>query len=195
MELSGGEACVRLARRQAESWASRRERLSPPEGGFFSERRGCFVSIHVHPGRELRGCIGFPEPVLPLGEAICEAAVHACQDPRFPRLSERELGRVVFEVSVLTEPEPLRAAPRYLPRHIETGRDGLIVRKGSRSGLLLPQVAVEYGFPPEEFLCQCCLKAGLPPREWESGTCEILCFQAEVFSESSPEGPVSRKGR
>ncbi len=190
MKPDDGERAVRLARKAAESWVAGRRKPSPEEGGVFSENRGVFVSMHTYPERSLRGCIGFPEPVMPLGRAIVEAAVSACHDPRFPPVEEKELESILIEVSVLTKPEPLRASPEKRPLHVKTGRDGLIVRKPPFSGLLLPQVAVEYGFSPEEFLSQTCLKAGLPPDEWRSGECEVWSFRAEVFKEQAPNGTV-----
>ena len=74
----------------------------------FREKAGVFTTLHTYPARELRGCIGFPEPVMPLIDALAESAVHACHDPRFPPLSEKELPKVVVEVSVLTPPEELK---------------------------------------------------------------------------------------
>lgn len=127
----------------------------------------------------MRGCIGFVTAERPLLAAVEEAAQAAAfQDPRFPPLTRQELGEVHLEISVLSQPRPVSDV-----REIEVGRHGLIVRRGLRSGLLLPQVATEYGWDRETLLQHTCRKAGLPDDCWrESGTALEL-FSAEVFGE------------
>lgn len=142
----------------------------------------------------MRGCIGLPYPVKPLVEAVKEAAQGAAfNDPRFPKLEWEELEEVTLEVSVLTPPEKIEVdEPSNLPEHVEIGKDGLIISKGSRKGLLLPQVAVEYGWDSEEFLCQCCSKAWIPMDSWlESGT-EVMKFNSIIFKEETPKGKIKR---
>jgi hypothetical protein len=129
-----------------------------------------------------------------LSEAIQAAAVAAAsEDPRFPPVRPEELDRITVEVSVLTPPADLGAPRRRdLARAVRVGTDGLIVSRSHDSGLLLPQVATEFGLDATEFLSQACLKAGLPPDAWlEEGT-RVQVFQAEVFAESSPGGPPGR---
>ena len=198
--LSGeeGAQAVRLARRSLEhalaavptSGSRPVEALAP----VFRESRGAFVTLRRHPGGELRGCIGFPLPVLPLERAVAEAAVSAATgDPRFPRVRASELGALTVEVSVLTVPQPLVAArPEDRVREVQVGRDGLIVDGFGTSGLLLPQVAPEQGWTAEELLDGTCEKAGLPPRAWRDPRLKVRRFEAEVFSERSPDGPVER---
>ncbi len=148
----------------------------------FAKKQGVFVTLHKN--RKLRGCIGYPEPVLPLFEATARAAVAAAfRDPRFSPLKKDELPEVRFEISVLTVPEKINSAPAQCCRDIKIGRDGLIISFKGLSGLLLPQVAVEHNMSKEEFLCCCCEKAGLHADEWRNGCCEISKFQAQVFSE------------
>jgi AmmeMemoRadiSam system protein A len=148
------------------------ESLSP----LLREKRGVFVTLWME--GELRGCIGFPFPVKPLAEAVQEAAVSAAlQDPRFPPVRMEELSRVEIEISVLTPPKPTE------PGRIQIGVHGLIARRGNRSGLLLPQVAMEYHWDKETFLQQTCVKAGLGPDDWKEKA-EISSFEAQVFSES-----------
>jgi uncharacterized protein (TIGR00296 family) len=144
---------------------------------------------------ELRGCIGFTQPVMQLGEAVREAAISAAAyDPRFPKVEPRELDGLLVEVSALTKPEKVEyASPTDLPKHVRIGVDGLIVSHSGRSGLLLPQVATEYKLSPEDFLTQTCLKAGLPPDAWLTDQIVLQRFQAEVFSETSPRGKIKRE--
>lgn len=141
--------------------------------------RGVFVTLTQ--GEALRGCVGLPWPVFPLEEATIEAAVRAARDPRFPPLVSEEVPLVHVEVSVLTVPEPVEA-DRALEA-IRVGRDGLIVRWGEVQGLLLPQVAVRYGWDAETFLAHTCRKAGLPPEAWQWPDAQIFTFQAEIIYE------------
>ena len=188
---------VKLARKAVSEYMNKRAIISPPEDAPPSlyEKKGVFVTIKTYPSMELRGCIGFPEPIYPLVEATIKAALSsAFEDPRFPPLSRAELGKVVFEVSVLTPPQLIKvSSPTEYPNHIKVGRDGLIVEKGFFKGLLLPQVAVEYNWNEEEFLSQCCIKAMLPPDAWLDPNTRIYKFQAEIFEEEKPEGPIKRK--
>lgn len=192
-----GRSAVSLARETLDTHVSGNGgRSGGPLGGVFDELRGVFVTINsVSEAREkLRGCIGFPLPVMKLGEAIVEATVAAAsQDPRFPPVDASELDGVVVEVSVLTQPSPLRApAPQDLPSMVRIGVDGLIVSRSGQSGLLLPQVATEFGMDQTEFLSQACLKAGLPPDAWLQGDTQVQIFQAEIFAEPSPRTPAER---
>jgi len=84
-------------------------------------------------------------------------------------------------------------SPREYPAKIKVGRDGLIVEKGLYKGLLLPQVPVEWGWDEEEFLCQCCIKAGLMPDCWLEPQTKIYKFQAIIYEETQPNGPIKRK--
>jgi uncharacterized protein (TIGR00296 family) len=104
------------------------------------------------------------------------------------------LGDVVFEVSVLTPPEKIEVQkPQEYVAKIKVGEDGLIVEKGMFKGLLLPQVPVEWEWCEEEFLCQCCIKAGLPPDSWLTKGAKIYKFTAIIFEEETPQGEVKRK--
>jgi AmmeMemoRadiSam system protein A len=140
---------------------------------------GAFVSLHTRGDGALRGCIGSIQPVAPLHQAIASSAVNAAfRDPRFYPLRKDELPNVEIEISVMSPIGPVSDIAE-----VEVGRDGLIVSRGSRIGLLLPQVATSYGWDRETFLRQTCVKAGLPPDSWQSGDCRIEKFSAEVFSE------------
>jgi AmmeMemoRadiSam system protein A len=147
------------------------ESLSP----LLREKRGTFVTLWME---ELRGCIGFPYPVKPLAEAVQEAAISAAfQDPRFPPVRTEELTHIEIEISVLTVPKTIEAS------QIQVGVHGLIVSRGNRSGLLLPQVAMEYHWDAKTFLEQTCVKAGLPPEAWKEKI-NLYAFEAQVFSET-----------
>lgn len=141
---------------------------------------GAFVTLRCEGA--LRGCIGSLEGTRPLyltvAEMACSAAFH---DPRFAPLSAAEFEGTGLEISVLT---PLRTLED--PRLVEVGRHGLIVSRGSRRGVLLPQVPVQFGWDRETFLEQTCRKAGLPPDAWRQGAL-LQAFEAEVFSELDPE--------
>ncbi len=193
MDIKEGKLAVELARHAAENFTSGKG--EPPLVGFpkvFFENRGAFVTLHSYPGKELRGCIGYPEPILPLHQALTDCAVHACQDPRFPPVQKPELSKIIVEVSVLTKPQLIECSPREYPRHVKIGQDGLIIRKGWSSGLLLPQVATEHGFSAKEFLEHTCMKAGLSPDAWLDKDCKLYKFQAEIFSEKVPGGIVEK---
>jgi len=155
---------------------------------FLKSHRGVFVTL-TDSGGDLRGCIGLPYPVKPLGEAIVHAAVGAAtRDPRFPRVRSAELASLRVEVSALTEPEAIECKALELPNHVRIGTDGLIVSGTGRSGLLLPQVATEMGLTSDVFLSLTCEKAGLPPDAWLTAGVKVQRFQAEIFAEATPRG-------
>ena len=192
-----GEGMVRLARRSLDSFVSTQERpaISRWEG-YLVEKRGVFVTLKLSEpeGMNLRGCIGFPYPVKLLGDAIVEATIAAAtEDPRFPPVKQSELTGIVVEVSALTRPEPIDVGGRKtrseIPSAVRIGIDGLIVSASPfQSGLLLPQVAVEFNLKPTDFLTEACLKAGLPPDAWLLNGVSVQRFQAEVFEEERPRG-------
>jgi hypothetical protein len=145
--------------------------------GILKEKRGAFVTLTEHD--ELRGCIGHIVGVEPLHECVSGMAVAAAtEDPRFSPVGPDEIGRIAIEISVLT---PLRKITD--PMEIQVGRDGIYIEKGYYHGLLLPQVATEYGWDRYEFLDNTCLKAGLPKGSWREGA-TIQIFSAQVFNEA-----------
>jgi uncharacterized protein len=196
-----GERAVHLARDAVEQVVGRAGRHGSvertPEGWppLFDEPRGVFVTLKQYPGGELRGCIGYPLPVLPLAEAIRDvAAAAAREDPRFPPVEPDEVDGLLVEVSVLTVPQPVPStSPEATVAAIRPGRDGLIVDGYGQSGLLLPQVATELGWDAERFLEGACEKAGLPLDAWRDRRVRVRRFEAEVFGEERPRGPVVRE--
>ena len=132
---------------------------------------------------QLRGCIGYVEARKPLAEAVAHCAVSAATaDPRFPPVSPDELAELTIEISVLS---PLRLIDQ--PSQIQVGEHGLFISQGGRRGLLLPQVATEFGWNRETFLRQTCLKAGLPGDAWRRGA-EIRVFTVDHFIEDASAG-------
>ncbi len=192
LTLNEGELLVRIAREAIEVYLEKGEIYKPKNyPAKFNEERGVFVTLETYPGKDLRGCIGYPEPIKPLIEALIDSAISAAtRDPRFPPVTLEELDNLIIEVSVLTKPELLKCKPNEYKKFIEIGKHGLIVEKGIFRGLLLPQVAVEYNWDVEEFLANTCLKAGLLPDEWLDDNTNVYIFEAQIFSELKPNGEV-----
>lgn len=168
---------LRLARSTLEARFADADPPSPtPEPGPLTEARGAFVTLKVE--GVLRGCIGHVIGVAPLWRAVRDNALAAAfEDPRFPPLTAEELVKVRIEISALT---PLR---RVAAEMIVVGRDGVLIEQGSARGLLLPQVAEEYGWDQETFLDYTCRKAGLEPGCWRHPNTAISSFTADVFGE------------
>lgn len=141
------------------------------------QKRGAFVTLTKQ--GNLRGCIGYTAPILPLHKVISEMAVAASsRDSRFPPVSKDELKDIHIEISVLSPLKPVKSV-----EEIEVGKHGLVISRGSYSGLLLPQVPTEYKWNRTQFLQQTCRKAGLPVTAWKEKDTQIQCFTAQVFSE------------
>lgn len=140
----------------------------------FLAKRGAFVTLKKR--GYLRGCIGFVDAVMPLYQTVIQASLYAAtRDIRFPPVSTEELDKLEIEISVLSPPKKIQN-----PSLITVGKHGLIISKGDKSGLLLPQVPVENNWSRKTFLEQTCLKANLPKDAWKSGA-EIYIFEAIVF--------------
>lgn len=174
-----GRILLSIARENITHYLTHHEMLSakdiPPE---FEEKRGVFVTLKKNGA--LRGCIGYPEPVFPLISALLDSSVSAAvRDPRFPPVKLAEMDDITVEVTVLTKPEKI--APD--PKNVTIGEDGLIVERGIFKGILLPQIPVEWEWDAETFLCQTCMKAGLPPDCWLDKETVVYAFQGQIFSE------------
>jgi AmmeMemoRadiSam system protein A len=156
-----------------------------PTSSTLKEHCGAFVTLHLR--GELRGCIGYIEARFPLCETVEEVAAKAAlEDPRFLPLTVEEFEDVDIEISVLS---PLQRISNV--DEIEVGKHGLVIEGGYARGLLLPQVATEYGWGRDLFLSQTCRKAGLPSDAWKKKGVTISVFTSEVFSETE----VPRKVR
>ncbi len=190
-----GRLAVRIARATIDSHVKHEmpQTFEIPE--IFRQKSGVFVTITTYPGDELRGCIGYPEPTSPLIDALKDAAVSACsRDPRFPEVRPSELKHLRVEVSLLTPPQEISVKKqRELVACVNVGKHGLIMARGWKRGLLLPQVPVEWGWDAEEFLCQTCMKAGMLPDAWLQEGTKCYSFEAEVFSEEKPYGEARRR--
>ena len=195
LAIKDGEKAVKLAREIVERY-TRKEELPKLKNysGVFDEKRGAFVTINTYPTHNLRGCIGIPEPIMPLKNAIKEAAVSATHDPRFPPLKENELEKIVIEITILTKPQLVKVnKPQEYLEKIKIGRDGLIAEQGFYRGLLLPQVPVEQGWDVEEFLSHTCWKAGLPFDAWFDENTKIYKFEGQIFTEVKPKNGIVEK--
>jgi hypothetical protein len=198
LSLDEGTYLVKLARHAITNYLESRRPLPVPKDVEEKLRQKCGVFVTLNTvtrgTEELRGCIGYPTPELPLVEATIDAAISsATRDPRFSPVEKDELERIIVEVSVLTPPSLIRVKnPRDYPHEVEIGRDGLIVEQGWFKGLLLPQVPIEWDWDCEEFLGHCCMKAGLPPEAWILPETKIYKFQALIFKEKTPEGEVEQ---
>ena len=143
---------------------------------------GAFVTLNERNG-DLRGCIGSIHPVDALYRAVSHSAINAAfRDPRFDPVGRGELDALRIEVSVMGPIEVVRSVD-----DIVVSRDGLIISRGRYAGLLLPQVATEYGWDRDTFLAQTCFKAGLPPDAWKQPGTRIERFSAEVFGEQTAD--------
>jgi len=192
---SDGVFLVKTARMAVTEFLSngKRMKLESEYKGKFSFNSGVFVTLNNSDG--LRGCIGFPMPDKKLSHGIIDAAISAAtEDPRFPSVKTNELNDIVFEVTVLTPPIEIDVSdPMEYLEKIKVGRDGLIIRHSFSSGLLLPQVPIEYDWSVEEFLQHTCEKAGLARDAWKNESIKIEKFEGIIFKEETPNGAIVRE--
>ncbi len=172
------ELLLRLAHQSIEAALEGKKLDLTAPNAHLDEMRGAFVTLHLQ--ERLRGCIGYIVPQHSLYRTVAEAArAAAFEDPRFQPVTTDEAGRLAVEISILSPPQPIR------PEEVVVGLHGLIVTKGGRRGVLLPQVPVEWNWDRETFLSQTCLKAGLASDAWLQGV-DLQAFTAEVFGDESP---------
>jgi AmmeMemoRadiSam system protein A len=176
-EFSPGERRLLLGiahRSIAAALEDRSFEIEPPSE-HLAEKRGAFTTLHLE--GKLRGCIGYVLSTQALYRTVAEAArAAAFDDPRFQPVTPEEAPNLKVEISVLSALQPI------VPEDVVVGKHGLVVIQGSRRGLLLPQVPVEWGWDRETFLSQTSVKAGLTPDAWRQGA-ELQAFTAEVFGE------------
>ena len=189
-----GKELVKIARRAVTEFLKTNSKIDDAEfNSKFDFSSGVFVTLNKQ--NSLRGCIGYPIPVKKLSDGLIDAAISAAtQDTRFSPVSSDELDRITFEVTVLTPPVEIKVKEYadYL-KEIKVGRDGLIVENSYSSGLLLPQVPMEYGWNVEEFLEYTCQKAGLGKDAWKDKDTKISRFEGVIFKEETPNGNIIRE--
>jgi uncharacterized protein (TIGR00296 family) len=185
-----GQFLIDLARNTIIKYITTKQVITPPPNSpcHLRQPRGVFVTLTTQQAGEkmLRGCIGYPEPQLPLVEATISAAISAAtHDPRFPPISISELDDILIEVSILTLPSLINVEKTTdYPQQIKIGRDGLIIERGIYKGLLLPQVPIEWNWNAEEFLGHCCEKAGLLSDAWLLPETKISKFSCILIQEN-----------
>ncbi|MDR2966563.1 MAG: TIGR00296 family protein [Methanobacteriaceae archaeon] len=181
-----GNYLIRIAKKAINEYIINNTKIDVPKDcpEYLKEKLGVFVTLNE--SKNLRGCIGYPEPIEPLIKAVIDVSISAATaDPRFPKLTEDELSKIEIEVTVLTKPKIIQVSdPNEYPKKIAIGEDGLIIEKGFNKGLLLPQVATEHGMDSEEFLSNTCMKAGLDYSCWLNSDVKISSFQGQIFKES-----------
>ena len=168
---------IQIARRSIEGYLATGAAPEFTASQFLKEPGAAFVTLKK--SGELRGCIGYTEAIRPLYLTVSQCAIHAAvEDPRFNPVQTSELPFIDIEISVLTPLQQVESLDS-----IRVGQDGLLIRMGRRSGLLLPQVATELGWNRTQFLEHTCQKAGLPDDSYSRPEATLYRFQAEVFRE------------
>ncbi len=193
-----GKFLIKLARKAVESYLTRGIIITPPEDTpkqLLQDNYGVFTTIEIIRDNEteLRGCIGYPKGYQNVATATIRSAIAAAtEDPRFEPLRVEELNHVVFEISILGPITELKVSkPREYLEKIIIGRHGLIIQKNFFSGLLLPQVPVEFCWDVITFLNETCVKALLLPNCWvDLEHTKLMIYEAQVFKELSPNGDV-----
>ncbi len=199
MSLEEGAFLVRLAREAIRKYVVEGSVISPPPNTpkSLNINGAAFVTLtKLAQGQkeELRGCIGYTRPVEPLALNVIHAAIAAATgDPRFPPVTSAEINSLIVEVSILSPPEMLEGSGSELLTKFEIGRDGLLVAEGTLTGLLLPEVPIEYCWDKTTFLSETCVKAGLEPACWLRHSVRKYRFRASGFKERAPEGEVIRR--
>lgn len=178
LDIDAQKELLALARKTLESYlATGKIPEFDSDKPELHQEAGAFVSLHC--GDELRGCIGLITPDGPLFRTVQHCAVSAaCEDYRFERVTPEELPGISLEISVLSPLERTKDVSG-----ITVGKHGLYMVRGNRRGLLLPQVATDWGWDRETFLAETCMKAGLDGAAWQDPATAIYQFQAQVFSE------------
>ncbi len=176
-----------LAREAVESYIREEKTIKVSSGDeIFRRKLGVFVTIRK--GSSLRGCIGYTEPPWPLGITLIRAAIASgTEDPRFPSITPQELDDLFYEVTILTEPREIHINDEQDLGKIRLGINGLMIDSYGRTGLLLPQVALEEGFDAVDFLDVTCEKAGLMPGCWKSKGTKIYIFEGIVYKENQDQ--------
>jgi len=196
-----GTMLINFARDNIEFFLKNDRRIPIPNliKEKFTNKYGAFITLNKYnvQGNPLRGCIGYIEPKYSLYDVIHKISINsAIEDSRFPSVSSEEMDNIIIELSILTPPKLIEINdPMEYLNKIVIGRDGLIVEKGMRRGLLLPQVPIDQNrnWDVETFISQTCVKAWLDSQAWKDLSTKVYSFQAILFEEKEPRGEVVRK--
>ena len=171
---------LRVARQSLENFLKNRERIHfPTEIPELLEKRAVFVTLRNREHGDLRGCIGQYKPRYPLIEAVAKTAISsAVDDTRFPSLTLDELPDLLIEINVLSPLAPSK------PEDVKIGKHGLMINKGSKGALFLPEVAVSNGWGLHTSLDELCRKADLPEGSWHDREAELYVFESEAWGEN-----------
>lgn len=192
LSLEEGKILVKLARETVKRKFKTGRFYIKKINNKLKIKKGVFVTIETFPEKKLRGCIGFIKPFYPLYEAVQRASYSAAfEDFRFLPLKEKELEKVIFKISILSEPKLIKVKhPKEYKQKIELGRDGLILVYGSNQGVFLPEVPIEANWNKEEYIENLCFKAGLTPDIIYEKKTKIYKFRTQVFVEKEPYGEI-----
>ncbi len=191
-----GSFLVEYARKEIEAHFGAAKPQTPDAmRSLMSRKLPVFIKIDIHPTRTLRGSAGYTEKIMPLGSALVDVALSAAfRDPRFHPLRKSELKSVTVEVSILSETTHVNADdPSKYPEHIAIGRDGIIVEKDSKKGVMLPQTAADMKLNPKTAMSFAAMAGGLPADAWHDPKAKVFKFQAQVFSEDEPCGRITER--
>ena len=192
LTLEEGTLAVKIARSAVESQLGIEVSEVETLPAIFYEKKGVFVTLKMD-GR-IKGSTGYPLSEFTLIDALRNASCNtAFKDPRFRPLTAGELELVTFEVTILSTPVQLEGDPFEFPKMIIIGQDGVIVRSGTRIGVMLPQVAIQARLRPESMLVDASIKAGIAPEAWLKDGTQVYTFQARIFAEDSPKGEVRER--
>lgn len=182
-----GEYLLNIAKKAVKTYLETGEQILVPEDcpEELKEKLGVFVTLNKN--NQLRGCIGYPEPIESAIQATISVAIAAAsEDPRFPQVIPEEYDNLEFEVTVLTKPQLMEIAhPSEYLNNIQIGKDGLMIKKGYSKGLLLPQVATENNFDVETFLEHTCMKAGISADSYLDESCDVYTFQGKYLNSNN----------
>ncbi len=190
------EFLVQLVRKVLTHYVVDRRRIEVPSDvpPSLEKKAGVFITLYEvdDNGKQLKGCMGVPLPENHLIQATIEAALlSSTKDFRFEPVTLNEIDRIMIKVCVLSPPELIQVnSPLEYPKRVEVGQDGLIVRWHLASGLLLPELPIQFGWDSQDFLTYACMKAGPPPDCWLTPEVKIYKFQTDVCEEAEPGGSV-----
>ena len=171
---------LRVARQSLENFLENGERIQfTTEIPELLEKRAVFVTLRNREHGDLRGCIGQSKPRYPLIEAVAKTAISsAVDDTRFPSLTLDELPDLLIEINVLSPLTPSK------PEDVKIGKHGLMINKGSKGAIFLPEVAVSNGWDLHTLLEELCRKANLSEGSWHDCEAELYVFESEAWDEN-----------